>query len=281
MERRKRKKSGDDGGDNWLTTYGDMVTLLLTFFVLLFSFSTINEAKWRELVIAFTGGSAGGKVIIGDGDGDGDGDFTIPPLPSATPSGETPTPTPTPTATKTSSPTPKPTPTPTPSHGGYPDNIDAIYKGIIGFMEEHNLETRVEVLKTDFEIIIRFKDNVMFESGKADLKQEFYGVLGEFTKILNEFEDEIEMIRIEGHTDNRPINTWQFPSNWELSTSRAVAVLRYLIEEKGFSPTKISAVGYGEYHPVDTNETSEGRARNRRVDFVITRSANIKNTPEE
>lgn len=265
-DKKRRKRTGSS--DNWMTTYGDMVTLLLTFFVLLFSFSTINEAKWRELVFAFTGG---GSIIPTNGNGDKDS--TSPPMP--TPTLQT-SPSATPSEGKT--PTPSHTPTPTPR---FPDNIDAIYNGIIGFVKDFELETRVEVNKTDFEIIIRFTDNVMFESGKADLKPEFHGVLSAFADILDKFEEEIEMIRIEGHTDNRPINTWQFPSNWELSTARAVTVLRYLIEEKGFSPLKISAVGYGEYHPVDTNETAEGRARNRRVDFVITRSVDITKTPED
>lgn len=267
----RRKRSGSS--DNWQTTYGDMVTLLLTFFVLLFSFSTINEAKWKELVFAFTGSTAGGKIIPTNGNGNED--FTPPPLPTPTPKT-----TPSETPIESKSPTPTQTPKPTPTVR-FPDNIDEIYNGIIGFVKDFELETKVEVNKTDFEIIIRFTDNVMFESGKADLKPEFHGVLSAFANILDRFEEEIEMIRIEGHTDNRPINTWQFPSNWELSTARAVTVLRYLIEEKGFSPIKISAVGYGEYHPVDTNETAEGRARNRRVDFVITRSADITITPED
>ncbi len=76
-------------------------------------------------------------------------------------------------------------------------------------------------------------------------------------------------IRIEGHTDNRPINTRDFPSNWELSTARAVRVLRHFVEEKGISSELLSAVGYGEYHPIAPNDTDYSRALNRRVDFVI------------
>lgn len=258
MERRK-KKSSDGPAYNWMNTYGDLVTLLLTFFVLLFSFSTINEEKWRNLVLAFTGGTGGGVSII-PGDG----------VPNSTK-------TPDPSAPATSTVKPSPTPDGTPAASGFPSNIDSIYKGIIGFIKNNGLDANVEVSKTDLEIIIRFKDNIMFDSGKANLKPEFYSVLDKFTDVLDEFEDEIEMIRIEGHTDNRPINTKEFPSNWELSTARAVEVLRYLIEIKHFSTDKISAVGYGEYHPIDTNETAEGRARNRRVVFVITRSANITN----
>jgi chemotaxis protein MotB len=79
----------------------------------------------------------------------------------------------------------------------------------------------------------------------------------------------IEMIKIEGHTDNVPISTFRYPSNWELSVSRAVNTLRYILDTGLVEKEKISAVGYSEYHPVDTNDTIEGRASNRRVDFVV------------
>ena len=78
-------------------------------------------------------------------------------------------------------------------------------------------------------------------------------------------------MRVEGHTDNLPINTPRFPSNWELSTARATSVIRYLIEEENLDPERLSAAGYGEYRPIDANDTPEGRARNRRVDLVILR----------
>ncbi|HBM74997.1 MAG TPA: flagellar motor protein MotB, partial [Clostridiaceae bacterium] len=80
--------------------------------------------------------------------------------------------------------------------------------------------------------------------------------------------------RIEGHTDNRPINNEQFDSNWELSTSRAVNVLRRLLDISKIKPDKFSAVGYGEFHPIADNNTASGRAQNRRVDFIIETAAN-------
>ena len=155
MDDKKKRKKRSGSSDNWLTTYGDMVTLLLTFFVLLFSFSTINETKWRELVFAFTGGTSGGKIIPTDGNGNADA--TPPPMPTPTPKV-----TPSETPAESKSPTPTQTPKPTPTVR-FPDNIDEIYNGIIGFVKDFELETKVEVNKTDFEIIIRFTDNVMFE----------------------------------------------------------------------------------------------------------------------
>ena len=87
-------------------------------------------------------------------------------------------------------------------------------------------------------------------------------------------------IRVEGHTDNTPIHTAQFPSNWELSTTRATFLLEYLISTGKISPQRLSAVGYGEYHPIAPNNTSEGRASNRRVDVVVLGPAAEKQEPE-
>ena len=88
-------------------------------------------------------------------------------------------------------------------------------------------------------------------------------------RVISEFNKDI---RVEGHTDNIPINSFQFPSNWELSTQRAVNVIKYFIEEKTIDASRLSAVGYGEYHPIADNVTFEGRQANRRVDIVILKS---------
>lgn len=114
--------------------------------------------------------------------------------------------------------------------------------------------------------MVRFADQVFFDLGKADLKPEAVEILNRLGPILKGIPNPI---RIEGHTDNLPINTAQFPSNWELSTYRATRVIRYFIEELGFSPDKLSAAGYGEYRPIADNDTPEGRSLNRRVDIVI------------
>ena len=231
-----------------MDTYGDMVTLLLTFFVLLFSFSTINEQKWRALVRAFSG--SGGQIgIIDEGNGPGETNNIIVP-------------------------TPPPTESPDPSGTSHIVDISPLYEDIYEYIKESGLSAKVQVSKTDLEIIIRFNDSVMFDSGKADLKPEALNILDDMSKVFNKYVNEIEMLRIEGHTDNVPIRTSKFRSNWDLSMARAGEVLRHLIDEKDFDQKKISAVGYGEYHPIATNETEEGRSKNRRVEFVITRVVN-------
>jgi len=144
--------------------------------------------------------------------------------------------------------------------------LERIEKHVAEMVKVEGIEEVKTKIEPDKGLIISLKEKVLFETGKADLSPEAKVVLDKlhtvFLKIPN-------TIVIEGHTDNVPISTPQFPSNWELSTARATQVVRYLIEEKKFPDERIAATGYGEYHPVADNSTPEGRAQNRRVDFVI------------
>ena len=107
---------------------------------------------------------------------------------------------------------------------------------------------------------------MLFDLGKADLKPESIKVLDIISTLIPSISNEI---MVQGHTDNIPISSGTYKSNWELSTARAITVLRYFIETKGFDPTRFSATGYGEYKPLVDNSTEENRAINRRVDILI------------
>jgi chemotaxis protein MotB len=121
-------------------------------------------------------------------------------------------------------------------------------------------------VKTDLRgIVVTFPDAVLFTSGSADIKPEAFGVLGKLSKSLNTVPGRII---IEGHTDNVPISTGKYASNWELSTARAASVLHFFIT-KGVDPNRFSIAGYGEYRPLASNETEDERAKNRRVEIVI------------
>jgi chemotaxis protein MotB len=115
-------------------------------------------------------------------------------------------------------------------------------------------------------LAIRLKDSILFDSGKAEIKNELKDQIGKIGKIINKVDS---YIRVEGHTDNIPISNQYFKSNWQLSAVRAANVAEVLISESGISPAKISAVGYGEYKPIADNKTPEGRAKNRRVEILI------------
>jgi chemotaxis protein MotB len=132
--------------------------------------------------------------------------------------------------------------------------------------EINDKDVRLEMATKGLAII--FLTEVLFDSGKADLKKEAYPVLDKVAKVLKENVGGRD-IGIEGHTDNEPIKYSGWKSNWELSTSRATSVLHYLVDEKSIAPERVSATGYGEYKSVVSNNTPEGRRQNRRVEVVI------------
>jgi len=117
-------------------------------------------------------------------------------------------------------------------------------------------------------LVITVVGDVLFDSGKAKVRPQSYAILDKVATVLKDNVPDLN-VGIEGHTDNRPIRHSGWKSNWELSTARSLSVLHYLVEEKGISPERISAIGYGEFRPVSPNDTREGRQLNRRVEIVI------------
>ncbi|MBU3912244.1 MAG: OmpA family protein [Candidatus Omnitrophica bacterium] len=127
-------------------------------------------------------------------------------------------------------------------------------------------DVRLEMAEKGLAII--FLAEVLFDSGKADIKKEAYGILDKITNVLSKDVGDRD-VGIEGHTDNEPIKYSGWKSNWELSTARAISVLHYIVDEKSISPKRVAATGYGEYRPVVSNDKPEGRRQNRRVEIVI------------
>ncbi len=127
-------------------------------------------------------------------------------------------------------------------------------------------------------LVIRISEHIFFNSGEAIIRPEMEPILQVLGRTLEKVPNHI---RIEGHTDNVPINTARFPSNWELSTARATTIVRYLLDHFQFDPDRLSATGYAEFRPVDTNATPEGRMQNRRVDFVILSNKEMESEPQK
>jgi len=149
------------------------------------------------------------------------------------------------------------------------DQLKKIKEKIDNYVVQNHLEKFVSTKITQKEgLVITFSEKYMFDSGKADIYPEAKEVIKNIAALLV---DEPNRIAIEGHTDNTPINTPEFPSNWELSTKRATNVLKYLLEELKFDPKRLTAAGYGEWHPVAPNDTPENKAKNRRVDLIVRR----------
>ncbi|MBF0511420.1 MAG: OmpA family protein [Candidatus Omnitrophica bacterium] len=131
--------------------------------------------------------------------------------------------------------------------------------------EINNKQVKVEM--QDKGLVITFVSEVLFDSGKAKLRKDSFPKLDKVVNVLNTTVNDLN-VGVEGHTDNQPIKRSGWKSNWELSTARALSVLHYL-GDKGVSEPRLEAVGYGEYRPVATNDTREGRQKNRRVEIVI------------
>lgn len=235
MAKPGRKKTGGEqksGAPLWMTTYGDLMTLLLCFFVLLFSFSTIDVVRFKEVIVELQGALgvlSGGPMVLNMGD--------IPQKSIVQAQA---------VSVKT--------------------QITEVKKEIEKKVKEENLEKDVQITIDERGLRIRFTDKVLFDLGKAEIK---LGAIPILQAVGEELSSIANHVLIEGHTDDWPIRTLQFPSNWELSTSRATALIHYFIEESGVDPTRLSAAGYGKYHPVAPNDSPENKAKNRRVDVVV------------
>ena len=132
--------------------------------------------------------------------------------------------------------------------------------------KEMEIDTPVKVIKSDRGVVIRLNDTMLFDPGSAIIKPQAKITLDKIAKTLEKFRNPI---LIEGHTDSMPIQNERFPSNWELSTARATNIIKYITKVHSFPPGRLSAVGYGEYMPIEKNTTPQGRAKNRRVDIIV------------
>jgi len=137
-------------------------------------------------------------------------------------------------------------------------------------------QIRLEMLNKG--LVITFVDEILFDSGKAVIRKSAHSVLDRVANVLNA-QVKNRNIAIEGHTDNKPIKRSKWKSNWELSTTRATSVLHYMVDSKNVKPKRLSAVGYGEYRPVASNNTKAGRQQNRRVEITVLPEKIIKQKP--
>ncbi|MDE2482100.1 MAG: OmpA family protein [bacterium] len=159
-------------------------------------------------------------------------------------------------------------------------SIPAIEKELEKYVKQNHLQQQVQVHdETRGLVITLLSDKSYFDSGSAEMRPQTLQILDTIAPLLKRNRNQI---RVEGNTDNVPISTAEFPSNWELSTARAVGVVRYLVEHEGIAPTRVSAAGYGEFKPRTQNRTESERQQNRRVDIVLLNgNANAAASSEE
>jgi len=148
--------------------------------------------------------------------------------------------------------------------------INLLKQELNEIIDINGLDNSVSIEENQRGVTIRIMDDILFSSGAAELSPDAKKVLKLIAGIIKKLPNDI---RVEGHTDNIKINTPKFPSNWHLSISRALNTAYYLIETENIDPDKVSVVGYAEYNPIDDNSKPEGRAKNRRVDIIVIKSA--------
>jgi len=269
----KRNNRSEENRDRWMTTYSDMITLLLVFFVLLYSMSVIDLRKFRETAMGFS---------IAFGTNNNNYIFDEPQSLEATMNQiET-----SPVVSFERFAPPIIRDIEKVGYGweieqreeeqeeqrkGLSNEGDAELIGIARGLKENitreGLDEHVNILIEGGRLVIRIEtEGVLFESGSAQLTNEVKPLLNIIADSLKFYRG---LVMVEGHTDNVPIHTAKYPSNWELSTSRAVSVLKYWIDNQMMLPGDVVAAGYADTKPIGTNDNAQGRAKNRRVEILV------------
>lgn len=268
---RRRAVEDPVSHERWLVSYADFITLLFAFFVVMYSISQVNEGKYKVLSETLTQAfTASGKdavqtepeltldpfqvgeqarsnplnvieleapVVERDG---GEGDARQRGVPG--------------------------------EEGGLPDDFEQLSEQVAAAFGNLMDSDMISLRGNEEWLEVELNSSLLFDSGEARLNSSALELLGGIAELLKGSD---HPIRVEGFTDNIPINTPRFPSNWELSTARAAAVVQLFMEE-GITPARLAAIGYGEYQPVASNASPEGRARNRRVVLMISKSGALR-----
>lgn len=243
MPRKRRLSDGDGGGGHdgggslrWLLTYADMITLLMAFFIMLYSMSILNLNRFKSVAVSIRSGFNGplkgqSKTIL-----TGDKPEVI-------------------------------------KNVALPDDdkvTEDLAKKIQALVKSQKLENLVKMRTDERGLVVSIStDKLVFQKGQADLSPTAKKILSTIAKVLKEIPNQI---RVEGHTCDLPTRSVKYPSNWELSTARATMVIRFLVEQAHIPPVRLSAAGYADSKPLVKNTSEKNRAMNRRVDMVILRA---------
>ncbi|KGX89396.1 flagellar motor protein MotS [Pontibacillus halophilus JSM 076056 = DSM 19796] len=251
MKRNRKQKKVDKGAPKWMVTYSDMMTLILVFFILLFSMSQIDLVKFQAIADSFESRGIfdfypsivefeqpsekqNQELNVNDvnqyeiqGQNNQDNDEL---------------------------------------GGQSEEKLDELVLEVQAFLERNDMTDSITTNRTERGVVLILEEQVLFESGQASIIAEGEPFLNKVAVLLSEIPHHV---KIEGHTDDRPISTYRYPSNWELSAARASSVIRYLTTEYPVDPSRFSAVGYGDTRPRVSNDTENNLRTNRRVEIVI------------
>ncbi|MBW7459061.1 flagellar motor protein MotB [Paenibacillus sepulcri] len=258
MRRRSRRKKGEapENHERWLITYADLITLLMIFFVILYSMSRIDIAKYEVLSQSLQLEFLKSDTILEMGSGITGGLQTAQQ--------------PKPAETSEKVDTPDKETLKEQQKKLMEQELQELLKIVQSYIKQNHLETKVFVADTPEGINIRLSDQFLFDLGKADLKTSANPVLG---KLASLFEKLDNIISIEGHTDDLPIQSGgTFQDNWGLSAGRSLSVLRYFVDTAKIDPKKFKIAGYADTRPIVPNNSNANRQKNRRVEITVLRN---------
>jgi chemotaxis protein MotB len=238
-KKHKKHRHEEHMDESWLIPYADLLTLLLALFIVLFASSTVDVQKLEQFSVVFSEIFDGGSGVM-----------------------ENPSPAPLPVPQS-------PNETDKESSAFIEDqkSLEEIQNRVDEYIAVNELENQLATELTDEGLLLTFRDSILFDSGSANIKSEYNKIADEIANLL-EF-DPPRSIIVTGHTDNIPMNSSVFATNWELSVMRAVNFLKMVVKNPDLNPLLFSAKGYGEFKPIASNDTAEGRSQNRRVEVLI------------
>ncbi|MCF8009841.1 MAG: OmpA family protein [Clostridiales bacterium] len=236
MARRRRRKdtSPDNDRDRWLVTYADMMTLLLIFFIIMYTISQVDANKFESLANSLANAMGAGGMVL-------------------------------------ESPGPSVVPGNSQSSGkdlSEREQLEKIREKLQASVNNMGLSAKITTHTKKRGIVLSFQEEVLFDLGSARIRPSAKKIIKKIAPVLAQTDN---YIRIEGHTDNLPIHTQKYPSNWELSGARAITVLKQLLQSSDLIPSRMSALAYSKYRPREPNDTPNNRQLNRRVNIVILR----------
>jgi len=231
----KKKHEEHENMERWLVSYADFITLLFAFFVVMYSVSSVNEGKYRVLSDSLASSFSKTKAV---------GDLSFMSMPIS----------------KSKQIVVKERPKSQSNARSYLSVANAIATS--------KIPNGVKITSTERGLSIRISDNALFSSGSSAINPQIEEFLDLITGLVRDLPN---LIAVEGHTDNQPIRTAEFPSNWDLSTARANALIRYFTEHHHLRADRFSSTGFAGTRPIESNSTSEGQASNRRVELIVLR----------
>lgn len=234
---KKKQQHEEHVDETWLLPYSDLLTLLLALFIVMFAISSVDKAKFEQLSEQLTVIFSGGSGLM---EQNGESPITMEQPVTATANN---------TAIEE-------------------DKMTAIKEGIEEKIKNSEYSDRVRVALNNEGLEIAIQDVVLFNSGEAEVLEKVFPLLLQISNMLNSLDNSIKVV---GHTDNVPIRTEKFRSNWDLSVMRAINVMHFMVDQGGARPERFVIQGYGQYSPKYDNSTEEGRAKNRRVEIIIIR----------